>query len=87
MSRALLPFIFVLILIFQALNMQGYAGIESKNLEYIIPADPIKEREISHNNSGIDYRDGIVDNFKNFTILNFPIGYYNSCKKLSNDVI
>ena len=57
MSRALLPFIFVLILIFQTLNMQGYAGIESKNLEYIIPADP-KEREISHNNSGIDYGTG-----------------------------
>ncbi|HHV24286.1 MAG TPA: hypothetical protein GXX65_07025 [Methanosarcina sp.] len=40
--------------------------------------------EISHNDSGKVYRDRIVGNFDNFTILGFPIEYDKTCKKNSN---
>lgn len=86
MRRDLLPFIFVLILTFQTLNMQWYAGTENTNSMTIHPSDRAGEIERNHNDSRGTYRDGIVDNFDNFTNPGFPTEYgkfcfrYNSCQ-------
>jgi hypothetical protein len=52
--------------------MQRYAGIENTNSVVIDPSDSIRGREINHNKSGEIYRDGIIDNFDNFTNPGFP---------------
>lgn len=79
MRRALLLFIFVLILTFQTLNIQRYAGIENMNSVAIDPSDNVREREINHNNSGKGYRDGIIDPFDNFTNPGFPTEHNEFC--------
>jgi hypothetical protein len=72
LKRALIPFILVLILTLQTLNMQRYAGIENTSFVAIDPSDNVRKGEINHNKSGEIYRDGIIDNFDNYTNPGFP---------------
>ena len=79
MRRALLPFIFVLILTFHTLNIQWYTGIENTKFVAADPSDSVIGRGVSHNKSGEIYRDGIVDNFDNFTNPGFPAEHEEFC--------
>lgn len=63
---------FFLILAFQALNLQSYAGTENTNSIAVDPSDGTRIGEINHNKSGGIYRDGIIDSFDNFTNPGFP---------------
>lgn len=75
MRRILLPFMFILILTFETLNTQLCAGIESTSCVAIDPSESIREVKTKQNNSSEVYRDGIVDNFDNFTNPGFPTEY------------
>jgi len=79
LRRTLLLFVFVLILLFQTLNIQFYAGIENTNSVAINPSNSVREGEINHNNSGKVYRDGIIDPFDNFTNPGFPTEHKEFC--------
>ncbi|RXA20461.1 hypothetical protein EQO05_04830 [Methanosarcina sp. MSH10X1] len=72
MRRILLLFMFVLVLIVQSLDMQCYIGTENKSSVAKDPSESIKEVKIKQNDSREVYRDGIVDNFDNFTNPGFP---------------
>lgn len=72
MRRILLPFMFILILTFETLNTQSYAGIESASCVATDPLESIREVKAKQNNNSEVYRDGIIDNFDNFTNPGFP---------------
>ncbi len=84
LRRVLLPFIFVLILTFQTLNMQRYAEIENTSSMATDPSDRAGEAERNHNNNRGTYRDGIVDNFENFTNPGFPTEHSEFCFRYSS---
>lgn len=75
MNRVLLSFILILIFIFDTSNTQLYAGTETVVYVDTDPSESIREAKIKHNNNSEVYRDGIVDNFDNFTNLGFPVEY------------
>ena len=79
MRKALLPFVLVLFLMFQTLNMQWCAGIENTSSLATDPSENVREVEIKQNNSREIYRDGIVDNFDNFTNQGFPTEHNRLC--------
>lgn len=72
MRRVLLPFMFILILTFETLNTQLYAGTESTGYVATDPSESIREAKIKQNNSSEVYRDGVIDNFDNYTNPGFP---------------
>jgi hypothetical protein len=84
LRRALIPVIFVLILTFHTLNIQRSAGIENTNSVIIAPSDSVREGERNHNNSREVYRDGIIDNFENFTNPGFPTEHDEYCVRYGN---
>jgi hypothetical protein len=79
LRRVLLPFVFVLFLMFQTLNMQWCAGIENASSLPTDPSENVREVEIKQNNSREIYRDGIIDNFDNFTNQGFPTEHNRFC--------
>ena len=62
---ALLLFVFILFLALLP-NTEKRALIEDAGSEVNILTDGVKECEITYNNSGETYRDGLVDNFDYF---------------------
>lgn len=81
----MLSFIFILILIFQTLNTQFYAGTGNKSSATVDQSDSVREGEIKHNNnSGGVYRDGIIDPFDNFTNTGFPTAHGEFCFRYSS---
>lgn len=85
LRRVMLSFIFILILIFQTLNTQFYAGTGNKSSAAVDQSDSVREGEIKHNNnSGGVYRDGIIDPFDNFTNTGFPTAHGEFCFRYSS---
>jgi len=73
LRRTLPLFIFVLILVFQSINMQCNTWTENKNFEVAIQADALRKGEVNRSDNNGIYRDGVVDNFNNFKNPGFPI--------------
>jgi hypothetical protein len=71
-TRALPLLILVLFLVLQATNTERYAFEGNAGFEKGYLINHIIEGEVNYNNSGEVYRDGVIDNFKNFKNMGYP---------------